>query len=150
MMHMTFYWGKTVTILFDSWKTDSWLSYSLSLFACFLFSLFYQYMEDRRIRLKSLSVAKNPPPPSGAAAATSVNTPLLFSKLTERKWAPAQFAGAILFGINSAIGYFLMLAIMSFNAGVFIAVVVGLAAGYLVFRGGDEDVVVVDNPCACA
>lgn len=145
MMHMTFYWGKSVTILFDSWKTDSWLSYFLSLFACFLFSLFYQYMEDRRLRLKSLSVA---PPPSAAAA--SVNTPLLFSKFTGRKWAPSQFAGAILFGINSAIGYFLMLAIMSFNAGVFIAVVVGLAAGYLIFRAGDEDLVVVDNPCACA
>lgn len=139
-MHMTFYWGKSVTILFDSWKTDSWLSYSLSLFALFFFSLFYQYMEDRRLRLRSAPVSK---PTSGGA---SVNAPLL-SKLSRR---PSQFAGAILFGINSAIGYFLMLAIMSFNGGVFVAIVVGLAAGYLIFRGGDEELVVVDNPCACA
>ncbi|KAH6826345.1 copper transporter 5 [Perilla frutescens var. hirtella] len=144
MMHMTFYWGRSVTILFDSWKTDSWLSYFLSLFAVFLFAVFYQYMEERRLRLKLLSVAKAAPPPS------ATETPLLFHKLRRRKWARHQFAGAILFGVNSAIGYFLMLAVMSFNAGVFVAVVVGLAVGYLLFRGGDEDVVHVDNPCACA
>ncbi|KAI3468045.1 hypothetical protein Pfo_024708 [Paulownia fortunei] len=148
MMHMTFYWGRRVTILFDSWRTDSWLSYFLSLLACFLFSVFYQYMEDRRFRFKLLSIAKNPPPPSGGASA--LDTPLLISKLGGRKFAPSRFAGAILFGINSAIGYLLMLAVMSFNAGVFIAVVVGLGVGYLIFRGGDEDVLLVDNPCACA
>ncbi|KAI3454187.1 hypothetical protein Pfo_010850 [Paulownia fortunei] len=148
MMHMTFYWGRKATILFDSWKTDSWASYFLSLLACFLFSVFYQYMEDRRLRFKLLSVSnKLPPPQSGAVA---LGTPLLFSKLGGSKWAPSRFAGAILFGINSAIGYLLMLAIMSFNAGVFIAVVLGLGVGYLLFRGSDEDVVVVDNPCACA
>lgn len=145
MMHMTFYWGIRATILFDSWKTDSWLSYSLSLFACFLFSAFYQYMEDRRLRLKLIS--KKIP----ATAAAALDAPLLFPKLGGPKWAPSRFAEAILFGVNSAIGYFLMLAVMSFNAGVFIAVVVGLAAGYLIFRGDDDgDVLVVDNPCACA
>ncbi|KAG8375772.1 hypothetical protein BUALT_Bualt10G0135100 [Buddleja alternifolia] len=144
MMHMTFYWGIRATILFDSWKTDSYLNYFLSLFACFLFSVFYQYMEDRRLRIKQFSVSKAPEPSS------SVNTPLLFSKFGGRNWSASRFAVAILFGINSAIGYFLMLAVMSFNAGVFIAVVVGLAVGYLLFRSGDEEVVLVDNPCACA
>ncbi|GKV30178.1 hypothetical protein SLEP1_g39023 [Rubroshorea leprosula] len=55
MMHMTLYWGKQVTFLFDSWGTNSWLSYFLTLLACFLFASFYQYMEDRRIRFKSLT-----------------------------------------------------------------------------------------------
>ncbi|KAL9176573.1 hypothetical protein ABFS82_01G006000 [Erythranthe guttata] len=147
MMHMTFYWGIRATILFDSWKTDSWLNYSLSLLACFLFSAFYQYMEDRRFRIRLLS--KNTPSSGGGAA--PLETPLLFSKLGGSNWPPSRFADAILFGINSAIGYFLMLAVMSFNAGVFLAVVVGLAVGYLIFRAGDEDrVLVVDNPCACA
>ncbi|XP_051119283.1 copper transporter 5.1 [Andrographis paniculata] len=148
MMHMTFYWGKNVTILFDSWKTDSWVSYALSLLALFLFSLFYQYMEDRRLRFRLLALSKRPPPPQSQTQ--SLGIPLLGG--AAGKWAPWRFAGAILFGVNSAIGYFLMLAIMSFNAGVFVAVVVGLGVGYLLFRGGDGDgdVVVVDNPCACA
>ncbi|CAA0821281.1 Copper transporter 5 [Striga hermonthica] len=145
MMHMTFYWGKRVTILFDSWKTESWPAYFLSLLACLFIAVFYQYMEDRRLRFKMLpatrkNLASNVP--SGAAA------PLLLSKAG---WAPSRYAGAILFGVNSAIGYLLMLAIMSFNGGVFVAVVVGLGFGYFLFRSGEGDLIAaVDNPCACA
>ncbi|GFP90625.1 copper transporter 5 [Phtheirospermum japonicum] len=96
MMHMTFYWGKNVTILFDSWKIDSWASYFLSLLACFLIFAFYQYMEDCRIRLKHLSASKNKP----------------------GRW---QRVGPI----EIRREYLLMLAIMSFNGGIFVVVVVG-------------------------
>ncbi|GMI97861.1 copper transporter 5 [Hibiscus trionum] len=96
MMHMTLYWGKDVTLLVDSWKTDSWLSYLLTLLACFIFASFYQYMEDRRLRFGSLA-SSNPSPPSyGGAAAV----PLLPNYRNS-----AKFATALLFGINSALGY---------------------------------------------
>ncbi|WCJ42812.1 copper transporter 5 [Euphorbia peplus] len=141
MMHMTLYWGIKVTLLLDSWKTDSYPSYALSLLACFLFSAFYQYMEDRRIRFKALALAKTIPQPS------SLDVPLLRSKL---RYGPSNFAAAILFGVNSAIGYLLMLAVMSFNGGVFVAIVLGLSVGYLLFRSEDGEIIAVDNPCACA
>ncbi|KAK3213377.1 hypothetical protein Dsin_018083 [Dipteronia sinensis] len=123
---MTLYWGIKVTILFDSWKTTNWLGYILTLLALFLISTFYQYMEDRRHRFKSLSSTKSSPPPA-AVAATTV-TPLL---VKSSRASSARFATAVLFGVNSAIGYLLMLAIMSFN-------------------GEEEVVVVADNSCACA
>ncbi|KAA0064702.1 copper transporter 5.1 [Cucumis melo var. makuwa] len=142
MMHMTFYWSKEVTLLVNSWRTNSWLSYSLSLLACFIVSVFYQYLENYRIRLKLLQCPK--PSPS------EIEAPLLRSKVAG-KFQALRFAGALFFGVNSAIGYLLMLAIMSFNGGVFVAIVFGLAIGYLVFRSDDEDVIVsVENPCACA
>lgn len=139
-MHMTLYWGIKVTLLVDSWKTDSWYSYLLTLLACLLFSSFYQYMEDRRLRFKALSSAK--------PTAPAPTTPLLAKR---GRVTAARFAAAVLFGVNSAIGYVLMLAIMSFNGGVFLAIILGLSVGYFFFRSADEeDVVVVDNPCACA
>lgn len=147
MMHMTFYWGRKVTLMFDSWKTDSWSGYAISLFICFLIALSYQYLEDRRIQFKLISSPSSP----------HNFTTLLHPKLAAGgRWSPARFAGAILFGINASIGYLLMLAVMSYNGGVFLAVVVGLAVGYLLFRSGDgndvagEDEVAMDSPCGCA
>ncbi|KAL8107382.1 copper transporter 5.1-like [Apium graveolens] len=142
MMHMTFYWGTKVTILFDAWTTNSYTSYAFSLLACFLIAVFYQFIEGWRIKLKLL--ASSPPQ-------SSLEAPLIHSKLVGAGKSSSKIIGSIVFGINSAIGYMLMLAIMSFNGGVFVAVVVGIASGYFVFRSGDEDdQVVVDNPCACA
>ncbi|KAJ9687917.1 hypothetical protein PVL29_013913 [Vitis rotundifolia] len=150
MMHMTLYWGTQVTLLFSSWKTDSWPSYALTLLACFLFSVFYQNMEDRRLRFKSLVSTTAAAPPAQSAA-----TFLLFKLGRGRtRWGnPSRIAGAVLFGVNSAIGYLLMLAIMTFNGGVFVAIVLGLSVGYYLFRNGDQEEVVeveVENSCACS
>lgn len=128
MMHMTLYWSKELTLLINSWKTQSWSSYLLTLLACFLFSAFYQYLEDRRLRFKAL-------------ASSSSSSPSILS---------TRFATALLFGVNSAMRYLLMLAVMSFNGGVFVAIVLGLSVGYFFFTPGDEEMVVLDNPCACA
>ncbi|KAG8056885.1 hypothetical protein GUJ93_ZPchr0002g25216 [Zizania palustris] len=149
MMHMTFYWGKDVTILFDGWRTATWTGYLLSLVAVFLASAFYQYLEAFRIRVKLL--AGGQPASIPLPASDDTRAPLLSQPaFAGCRWT-ARSATAALFGVNSALGYLLMLAVMSFNGGVFLAVVVGLAAGYLAFRSSDgEDVVVVDNPCACA
>ncbi|XP_058222717.1 copper transporter 5.1-like [Rhododendron vialii] len=149
MMHMTFYWGRDVTLLFDSWKTKTWAEYCLTLLTCFLFSAFYQYLEDRRLRLKQPQLSSSS---SSSSTAPTTTTPLLDSKLGGSGGARSlvRLLGAAMFGVNAAIGYMLMLAVMSFNGGVFVAIVVGLSVGYLVFRSHDQDVVVVDNPCACA
>ncbi|KAI3941560.1 hypothetical protein MKW92_029101 [Papaver armeniacum] len=146
MMHMTFYWGKKVTLLVDSWKTHSWTSYALTLFICFLFSIFYQYMEDRRLRFKTISKSSKP-------SSSSINSPLLTSSRFHLGKNSARVSVSILFGVNSAIGYLLMLSIMSYNGGVFIAVVFGLTVGYFVFRSGsddDDEVMALDNTCACS
>lgn len=145
-MHMTFYWGIKATILFDFWKTDSWLSYIITLLACFVFSAFYQYLENRRLQFKSLSSSVNSPPPPPSAS--GVSAPLIPKSGTR---SAAKAASVLLFGVNAAIGYLLMLAVMCFNGGVFIAIVVGLTVGYLFFRSDDGGAdAAAENPCACA
>ncbi|XP_062193232.1 copper transporter 5.1-like [Phragmites australis] len=152
MMHMTFYWGKSATILFDGWRTATWTGYLLSLLALLLAAAFYQYLEAFRIRVKLAagggSKPSSIPPPASSGDARA---PLLAPAFAAAGRWPARVVEAALFGVNSSLGYLLMLAVMSFNGGVFVAVVVGLAAGYLVFRSSDgEDLLLVDNPCACA
>uniref|UniRef100_A0A2N9GKK4 Copper transport protein n=1 Tax=Fagus sylvatica TaxID=28930 RepID=A0A2N9GKK4_FAGSY len=113
MMHMTFYWGKNVTLLVDSWQTTSWTSYSLTLLA-------------RRVRFKLISSAKAGNPTS------QIDAPLLqggAGKASGSKLFALRLAGGALFGFNSGIGYLLMLAVMLFNGGVFVAIVLGLAVG---------------------
>ncbi|CAN6174461.1 unnamed protein product [Urochloa humidicola] len=158
MMHMTFYWGKSATILFDGWRTSTWTDYLLSLVALLLAAAFYQYLEALRIRVKlaagggdaAKQAPSSIPPPAGSDARAPLLAPVLSAVAAAGRW-PARVAVAALFGVNSGLGYLLMLAVMSFNGGVFIAVVVGLALGYLAFRSSDgEDLVVVDTPCACA
>ncbi|XP_021756679.1 copper transporter 5-like [Chenopodium quinoa] len=142
MMHMTFYWGTKMVLLFDFWKTDSWLSYSLALLFCFLFSVFYQYMEDRRLCVLTIGIV---PPPSDQPS-----TPFLHPRLGTRLSKSARFATAVLFGVNSAIGYVLMLAVMSYNGGVFIAIALGLAVGYFLFRAKEYEALIVEDACACS
>ncbi|KAK6944736.1 Ctr copper transporter [Dillenia turbinata] len=146
MMHMTFYWGINVTLLFDFWSTSSLLSYCLTLLACFLFSAFYQFLEDLRLRFKF---------PSQSQSSPSITTPLL---LRHRYRSFNKLIVVALFAINSAIGYLLMLAVMSFNGGVFVAIVLGLSVGYWRFRFRDEEEEVVpvavaastNDTCACS
>ncbi|KAL4301796.1 hypothetical protein GQ457_10G001580 [Hibiscus cannabinus] len=142
MMHMTFYWSRQVTLLFSSWRTDSWPSYALTLLACVLASVFYQYLEHARYAVRR---GENP-----SAAAEE---PLLSraNRFGGGKWSGRRIAGGVLFGVSSGLGYLLMLAIMSFNGGVFVAIVVGLMVGYLGFRSEDDDEIAgVNSTCACA
>ncbi|XVF48775.1 hypothetical protein PTKIN_Ptkin03bG0216100 [Pterospermum kingtungense] len=148
MMHMTFYWSRQVTLLFSSWRTDSWLSYALTLLACVLASAFYQYLDHARYRVRRGSkrvegTAEEPflSQPKGSGAGNR----------DRGRWSMRKINGGLLFGLSSALGYLLMLAIMSFNGGVFLAIVLGLTAGFLAFRSEDDDETGgVNSTCACA
>ncbi|KAH1033288.1 hypothetical protein J1N35_045462 [Gossypium stocksii] len=114
MMHMTFYWSRQVTLLFTSWRTDSWPSVAGSR------------------------------PTEGTAEEPFLLRP-------KGAGMVGKIAGGVLFGLSSALGYLLMLAVMSFNGGVFLAVILGLTVGYLVFRGEDDDQTAgLNSTCACA
>ncbi|XP_074267191.1 copper transporter 5-like [Silene latifolia] len=141
MMHMTLYWGTKVTLLFDFWKTESILSYTITLLACFLFAVFYQYMEDRRLSFLAMGITRQSQP--------SISTPFV-PKPGARVSRSARFATAVLTVVNTTIAYMLMLGVMSFNGGVLIAVVVGFGVGYYLFRAKEYEALIVEDACACS
>lgn len=109
MMHMTFYWGMSASILFDFWNPRTWQTYLLTLVILFISAFLHQFLEYYRLNLKSTSVFLN------------------------------RYKSAALFGLNSSLAYLLMLAVMSFNGGVFIAVMMGFSVGHLLFRCSDVE-----------
>ncbi|XP_022756382.1 copper transporter 5-like [Durio zibethinus] len=146
MMHMTFYWSRQATLLFSSWRTDSWLSYALTLLACVLASAFYQDLENVRYRVR-----RSGKPTEGKAEEPLLLQPKGAGAGYTGKLSVGKIVGGVLFGLSSALGYLLMLAIMSFNGGVFLAIVLGLTVGFLVFRSEDEDETAgANSTCACA
>ncbi|KAI5074050.1 hypothetical protein GOP47_0012063 [Adiantum capillus-veneris] len=146
MMHMTFYWGKQATILFDGWKTSTWGTYSLSLAALFLASIVLQYIANLRITGSSLSGKSF----SSSSSSTEAKIPLL-GKAELSLSSSKKLLGSALFGVRVGLGYLLMLAVMSFNAGVFLAVVLGFAAGHFLFasESSSTTATVEDDANAC-
>ena len=104
MMHMTFYWGNKGEILFSGWPGTRSGMYALALIFVFLMAIIDEWLSGRR-PFK---------PGSNHVAAGLVQT--------------------VVHGIRMGVAYMVMLALMSFNGGVFVAAVVGHALGFLAFR----------------
>ncbi|XP_045826650.1 copper transporter 6-like [Trifolium pratense] len=100
MMHMTFFWGKDVLILFDNWPNGDIGKYVLALIIVFVMSVLIELLS--RIRFIK--------PASNAVASGLVQT--------------------VLHVVRVGLAYLVMLALMSFNGGVFLVAVLGHAIGF--------------------
>ncbi|NP_001267996.1 hypothetical protein VitviT2T_012364 [Vitis vinifera] len=103
LIHMTFFWGKNAEILFSGWPGTSSGMYALALILVFVVALLLEWL--------SRSSLLKPGP-------HNVTTGLLQTAL---------------YAIRSGFSYMLMLAVMSFNGGIFLAAVAGHALGFLIF-----------------
>ena len=144
MMQMTYTWSSSVTILFNQWDTTNNTSfYCVSLLALFLiavageaWSAFTATVRARSQRqeakFQELSLQEGKSTKSGVRdilGSSQENLHLLLC--------------AICYTIKLIIGYQLMLAVMTFNVGVSIAVFSGAFVGNFIFarfgqRAGDE------------
>ncbi|KAK6126116.1 hypothetical protein DH2020_040230 [Rehmannia glutinosa] len=105
-MHMSFFWGKDVIILFPGWPGTGRLGmYILSLATVFLLA----------VAAEILSAAP---------------------KLKPRSLSPAvgALAQAAVYAFRMGLAYLVMLSVMSYNIGVFVAAVVGHGGGRFIVR----------------
>lgn len=121
MMHMTFFWGKNAEILFSGWPGTRTGMYVLALVVVFVLSVLVEW----------LSHCKLIKPGKSQVAAGLVQT--------------------LLHALRVGLAYMVMLAVMSFNAGVFLVAVAGHTVGFLlfgsrVFKKSDTEKVGSDLP----
>ncbi|KAG5239919.1 solute carrier family (copper transporter), member [Salix suchowensis] len=127
------------------------LALSTSLLACLLASIFYHEVLGEPLHATQTHPCRlcerNPSP-------SAMTNELLFQKMGggegKVRWSAARAREVVLVEINLGIRYLLMLALMSFNGRVFLAVVLGLIIGYLLFRSEDENSTLPEYHCACA
>ncbi|CAJ2678962.1 unnamed protein product [Trifolium pratense] len=100
MMHMTFFWGKDALILFNGWPAGNTANYLLALFMVFAMSVFIELLSHTRF-IK---------PDSNPTVAGLVQT--------------------LLHVLRVGLAYLVMLALMSFNGGVFLVALLGHALGF--------------------
>ncbi|CAK7331388.1 unnamed protein product [Dovyalis caffra] len=106
LMHMTFFWGKSAEILFSGWPGSSDkrpYMYFVALLFVFVLSILVEWLSHCQL-IK---------PGSNHVAAGLVQT--------------------LLHALRVGLAYMLMLAVMSFNGGVFLVAVAGHTLGFLFF-----------------
>ena len=142
MQHMTFYWGKEVIILFDGWRTHTVMQYWASLFVLFLASVFYQYVVSIRTLVRmTYNNSNNSYISMGSVPQQRACARSMLNLLLPEKWIKTRGGGyamiktveTLLFAVNALLGYLLMLAAMSYNGGVVLAIVAGLSVGFFSF-----------------
>ncbi|XP_009120434.2 copper transporter 3 [Brassica rapa] len=103
MMHMTFFWGKNTEVLFDGWPGTSLTMYWVCLASIFVASALSEWI----------------------------------SRCGVMKAGPASFGGGLVqtlfYTVRAGLSYLIMLAVMSFNGGVFLAAMAGFGLGFMIF-----------------
>ncbi|KAL6865077.1 hypothetical protein ACP4OV_016228 [Aristida adscensionis] len=105
-MHMAFFWGHRAQVIFPDWPGDSVGMYVLCLLVVAALAAL----------VEALSAASRRRGDPGARVSSSL------------------LAVTALHAVKMGVAYLAMLAVMSFNAGVFLAVVAGHAAGFALAR----------------
>ncbi|KAL7124840.1 hypothetical protein ABFS83_14G075700 [Erythranthe nasuta] len=110
MMHMTFFWGKNAEILFNGWPGYDHLGmYVLALALVFFLALAVEWLSHCNIQRPETASNRR-----GSAAAVGV-------------------VQTVLYAVRVGLAYLVMLAVMSFNAGVFLVAIAGHGVGFFLF-----------------
>ncbi|XP_019159696.1 PREDICTED: copper transporter 1-like [Ipomoea nil] len=104
MMHMTFFWGRNTEVLFSGWPGHDHLGmYIVSLVVVFALAVLVEWFSN-------CNYIKDG---ANRAAAGLLQTAM--------------------YGVRIGLAYMLMLAVMSFNGGIFLVAIAGHTLGFLVF-----------------
>ncbi|KAL3829084.1 hypothetical protein ACJIZ3_017886 [Penstemon smallii] len=108
MMHMTFFWGKNAEILFDGWPGHDHLGmYILALALVFFLALFVEWLSNCNVLRDAAS--------------------------SHHRSTAVGLLQTLMYAVRIGLAYIVMLAVMSFNAGVFLVAIAGHSIGFFFF-----------------
>uniref|UniRef100_U3E306 Copper transport protein n=1 Tax=Callithrix jacchus TaxID=9483 RepID=U3E306_CALJA len=133
-MAMHFIFSDTAVLLFDFWSVHSPAGMALSVLVVLLLAVLYEGIKVGKAKLLHQVLVNLPTSISQQAiaetdgeSAGSDSSPV---SRTHHRWYLCHFGQSLIHVIQVVIGYFIMLAVMSYNTWIFLGVVLGSAVGY--------------------
>lgn len=133
MMQMYFTLGESVTILFKQWKTNNLGELLASCFALFVLSVLYEGLKVGRQVLLSRAEEVSADVYANEGSGLATDNVVIVRPVKRQLCSLAHLIQTILHMIQVFLGYLLMLAFMTYNAWICIAVVLGSGLGYFLF-----------------
>ncbi|KAM9642690.1 protein SLC31A2 isoform 1-T1 [Trichechus inunguis] len=133
-MQMHFIFSNEVVLLFDFWSVHSPTGMALSVVVILLLAVLYESIKVGKVKLfhhalESLPARINKQliEETDQESADSDLPPVCRTRL---RWFLCHFGQSLIHVAQVIIGYFMMLAVMSYNTWIFLGVVLGSAVGY--------------------
>ncbi|XP_054583651.1 probable low affinity copper uptake protein 2 isoform X2 [Eptesicus fuscus] len=133
-MEMHFFFSDKVVLLFDFWNVHSPAGMALSVLVILLLSVLYEIIKFGKAKLLHQSLVSMPTSTSQqheesdqGSSSSSELPPVSRPRL---RWFLSHFGQSLIHIAQVVIGYFIMLAVMSYNTWIFLGVVLGSAVGY--------------------
>ncbi|XP_054440487.1 protein SLC31A2 [Pteronotus mesoamericanus] len=129
---MHFIFSDKAVLLFDFWSVHSPAGMALSVLVILLLAVLYESIKFGKVWLLYRALVNMSPSRSEFEAthqdsSSSESPPVSRPRL---RWFLSQFGQSLIHVVQVVIGYFIMLAVMSYNAWIFLGVVLGAAMGY--------------------
>ncbi|XP_012624355.1 protein SLC31A2 isoform X1 [Microcebus murinus] len=133
-MAMHFIFSDKVVLLFDFWSVHSPAGIALSVLVVLLLAVLYEGIKVGKAKLLHQVLVSLPTSISQQVIAetdwdSAGSDPPPVSR-THCRWYLCHFGQSLIHVIQVVIGYFIMLAVMSYNTWIFLGVVLGSAMGY--------------------
>lgn len=133
-MQMHFIFSDEAVLLFDFWRVHSPTGMALSVLVVLLLAVFYEGIKVGKAKLLHKTLESLPTTTSQQLILEpdqdSTGSRSTSDTRTRLRWFLCYFGQSLVHVIQVVIGYFVMLAVMSYNTWIFLGVVLGSAVGY--------------------
>uniref|UniRef100_G1M3C6 Copper transport protein n=3 Tax=Ailuropoda melanoleuca TaxID=9646 RepID=G1M3C6_AILME len=130
---MHFIFSDKVVLLFDFWSVHSPAGMALSVLVVLLLAVLYESIKVGKAKLLYQAAVSMSIPTIQLTEETdqdSLGSDSAPVSRTHLRWFFFHFGQSLIHVIQVVIGYFMMLAVMSYNTWIFFGVIVGSAVGY--------------------